>query len=128
MALEDYAEPEIGVAVVVTAAVLSPPVRRVLRRGAVYGLAGLMMAGDAVSSFAQGVGRGVQQAATATAGAVQGAASQVAAQASDTAAQASGAAAAADGGARTTGTRAGGRGAARPKADEEQKTAQEQPQ
>jgi hypothetical protein len=121
MALEDYAEPEVGVAVVVTAAILSPPVRRVLRRGAVYGLAGLMMAGDAVSSFAQGVGRGVQQAATATAGAVQGAATQVAAQASD-------AAAAAEGGGRATGTRAGGRGAARPKADEEQKTAQEQPQ
>ncbi|MDQ2798431.1 MAG: hypothetical protein M3Y13_02165 [Armatimonadota bacterium] len=64
MALEDYMEPEVGVAVALTAAVASPQVRSVLRRGAVYGLAGLLMAGDAVSSLAQGVKRGVQKAAT----------------------------------------------------------------
>lgn len=63
MALEDYMEPEVGVAVAVTAAVASPQVRHVLRRGAVYGLAGLLMAGDAVSMLAQGVKRGVQKAA-----------------------------------------------------------------
>ena len=62
MALEDYMEPEVGVAVAVTAAVASPQVRHVLRRGAVYGLAGLLMAGDAVSMLAQGVKRGVQKA------------------------------------------------------------------
>jgi len=63
MALEDYMEPEVGVAVAVTAAVASPQVRHVLRRGAVYGLAGLLMAGDAVSLLAQGVKRGAQKAA-----------------------------------------------------------------
>lgn len=62
MALEDYMEPEVGVAVAVTAAVASPQVRHVLRRGAVYGLAGLLMVGDAVSMLAQGVKRGVQKA------------------------------------------------------------------
>ena len=64
MALEDFMEPEVGVAVAVTAAVASPQVRNVLRRGAVYGLAGLLMAGDAVSSLAQGVKRGAQKAAS----------------------------------------------------------------
>ena len=63
MALEDYMEPEVGVAVAVTAVVASPQVRNVLRRGAVYGLAGLLMAGDAVSTLAQGVKRGVQKTA-----------------------------------------------------------------
>ena len=63
MAVEDFMEPEVGVAVAITAVVASPQVRNVLRRGAVYGLAGLLMAGDAVSSLAQGVKRGVQQAA-----------------------------------------------------------------
>ena len=62
MALEDFMEPEVGVAVAITAAVASPQVRNVLRRGAVYGLAGLLMAGDAVSSLAQGVKRGAQKA------------------------------------------------------------------
>lgn len=63
MALEDFIEPEVGVAVALTAAVASPRVRSVLRRGAVYGLAGLLVAGDAVSSLAQGVKRGAQKAA-----------------------------------------------------------------
>ena len=67
MALEDYLEPEVVVAVAVTAAISSPTVRNILRRGAVYGMAGLMVAGDAVNSLARGVGRGAQQMA-ATAG------------------------------------------------------------
>jgi hypothetical protein len=50
MALEDYLESEVVVAVAATAAVLSPRVRGVLRRGAVYGLAGVLRAGDAISS------------------------------------------------------------------------------
>ena len=65
MALEDFIEPEVGIAVALTAAVASPGVRKVLRKGAVYGLAGILMAGDAVSTLAQGVRRGVQQAAPA---------------------------------------------------------------
>ena len=63
MALEDFIEPEVGIAVALTAAVASPGVRKVLRKGAVYGLAGILMAGDAVSALAQGVKRGVQQSA-----------------------------------------------------------------
>ncbi len=64
MAVEDFLESEVAVAVVATAAIFSPPVRKVLRRGAVYGLAGLLIARDAVISFGRGVGNGVQQATT----------------------------------------------------------------
>jgi hypothetical protein len=46
MALEDFVDSEVGIAVAATAVVLSPQVRGFLRRGAVYGLAGLMKAGD----------------------------------------------------------------------------------
>ncbi len=67
MAIEDYLEPEVGVAVAVSAVIFSPPVRRVARRGAVYGLAGIMMAGDALASLAGGIGRGVRQVAPAMA-------------------------------------------------------------
>ncbi len=48
------------VAAAVTAAILSPRVRGMLRSGAVQGLAGVLIAGDAVSSFARGIGRGLQ--------------------------------------------------------------------
>lgn len=71
MALDDYAESEIVVAVAATAAILSPRVRRFLRKGAVYGLAGALMAGDAVSSFTRGVARGAQQAAAPAGGAAE---------------------------------------------------------
>lgn len=63
MALDDYLETEVGVAVVVTAALFSPRVRKVLRRGAVYGVAGALKAGDALTSFAKGVSRSAQQVA-----------------------------------------------------------------
>lgn len=69
MALDDYVESEVAIAVAVTAAALSPRVRGILRTGAVYGLAGVFAAGDAIGAFARGVGRGAQQAAAATAGA-----------------------------------------------------------
>ncbi len=62
MDTDDILNPAVGAAVAITAAVLSPPVRRVARRGAVYGLAGVLMAGDAISSFAQGVARGAREA------------------------------------------------------------------
>ncbi len=64
MAVEDFLESEVAVAVAATAVIFSPPVRKVLRRGAVYGLAGLLIARDAVVSFGRGVGNGVQQATT----------------------------------------------------------------
>ncbi len=63
MDADDILNPAVGAAVAITAAVLSPPVRRVVRRGAVYGLAGVLIAGDAISSFAQGVARGAREAA-----------------------------------------------------------------
>ncbi len=52
MTLEEYMESEVVVAVAATAAILSPKARRVLRRGAVYGLAGVLMARDAIASAA----------------------------------------------------------------------------
>lgn len=50
---------------IVTATVLSPQVRWVLRQGAVRGLAGVLVLGDAVASFARGVGRGIQDTGAA---------------------------------------------------------------
>lgn len=62
MALEDYLEPEVAVTAAVTAAVFSPAVRKLLRRGAVYGLAGALIAGDAITSFGRSLGQGFQAA------------------------------------------------------------------
>ncbi len=64
MALDDYLEPEVAIAVAVTAAVTSPPVRKVLRRGLVYGLAGLLVAGDRITSAAREIAKNAQQTAT----------------------------------------------------------------
>ncbi len=58
MALEDFLEPEVAVTAVVTAAIFSPRARKLIRRGAVYGMAGLLIAGDAVASFANSVKQG----------------------------------------------------------------------
>lgn len=74
MDLDDYLESEVAIAVAATAAVLSPRVRGWLRRGAVYGLAGAFIAGDAVSSVARSAGRGAQQAGSSARGMVGGAA------------------------------------------------------
>jgi hypothetical protein len=60
--MEDFLEPEVAIAAAVAAAIFSPRVRGVLRRGAVFGVAGALMASDALSAFARGMGRGVQQA------------------------------------------------------------------
>ncbi len=62
MALEDYLEPEVAVTAAVTAAVFSPAVRKLLRRGAVYGLAGALIAGDAIASLGRRLGQGFQEA------------------------------------------------------------------
>jgi hypothetical protein len=61
MDLEDFLEPEVAVTAVVAAAVFSPGARKLLRRGLVYGTAGALMAGDAVTSFARRVGQGARQ-------------------------------------------------------------------
>lgn len=81
MALEDYLEPEVGIAVAATAVVMSPQVRDVLRRGAVYGLAGLLRIGDAVSAAANSAAVGVQQAASSGAAAAQQTATEAQAKA-----------------------------------------------
>jgi hypothetical protein len=71
MAMDDYVESEVAVAVAATAAVLSPRVRRWIRRGAVYGLAGALVAKDAVATFAQGVARGIRHATSEAEAAAQ---------------------------------------------------------
>jgi hypothetical protein len=63
MALEDFFDSEVGIAVAATAVVLSPRMRALLRRGAVYGLATAMKATDSVSTAARGVAGEVQQTA-----------------------------------------------------------------
>ena len=65
MALEDFLEPEVAATAVVVAAVVSPQGRKIIRRGAVYGLAGILVAGDAIASVGRSVGRGVQAAGAA---------------------------------------------------------------
>ena len=55
MDVDDFAEPEVGLAVAVTAAICSPKVRRTVRKGLIYGLAGLISIGDAASDAAHGV-------------------------------------------------------------------------
>ena len=49
MAVKEFMESEVAIAVMATAAIFSPRVRRVLRRGAVYGLAGVLKVGDALA-------------------------------------------------------------------------------
>lgn len=63
--MDDFLTPEAGVVAAVTAAVFSPRVRGLLRRGAVYGLAGALYAGDTVASFARGMERGVRETVAA---------------------------------------------------------------
>jgi len=71
MALEDFVDPEVGIAVAATAVVLSPQVRNTLRRGAVFGLAGILRMGDAVSGAVRTVATQAQDAASATVDAAQ---------------------------------------------------------
>jgi hypothetical protein len=62
MEFEDYLQPEVGIAAVVTATLFSPRARRFLRKGLVYGTAGVLIAGDAMSSFTRSIGQGAQRA------------------------------------------------------------------
>ena len=73
MALEEFLESEVAIAVAATAALSSSRVRRVLRRGAVYGLAGVLLAGDAIGAVARDAGRGPRQAGAPDPGAAPGA-------------------------------------------------------
>jgi hypothetical protein len=58
VALDDWLDSEVAVAVAATAAALSPGFRRVLRRGAVYGVAGVLKATDVATAAARGIARG----------------------------------------------------------------------
>lgn len=73
MAIDDVVAPEMAIAVGATALVLSPPVRRLLRRGAVYALAGGLLARDAVVALGRGMRSGAQQATAAAGAGVTGA-------------------------------------------------------
>jgi hypothetical protein len=55
-----------------TAAVFSGRVRRILRKGVVYGVAGVLTAGEAVTSGARGVVHEAEHAASVTTEAVAG--------------------------------------------------------
>ena len=72
MGPEDLLEQEVGVAVGATALIISPRAREVARKGAVYGLAGILKAGDAAASLARGTARGVQSGATRVTGSSDG--------------------------------------------------------
>ena len=61
MGRDDGGEAKVAAAVAMTAALFSPRVRGLLRRGAVHGLAGVLTAGDAIAAFARGVSRGIQE-------------------------------------------------------------------
>jgi hypothetical protein len=81
MEFEDFLEPEIAITATVAAALFSPRGRNWLRRGIVYGTAGVLMAGDAVTSFVRSVGQGAQKAgATMTEGMAQATGSSQTAQ------------------------------------------------
>ena len=67
MDLDDFLEPEVAIAVAVTAVVATPTARRALRSAAVYGLAGLMIAKDKIAAITRGAAEGAQEmAASAT--------------------------------------------------------------
>lgn len=59
MAVDDYVDSEVALAVAATAAIFSPPVRALLRRGAVGGLAGLLTVADLAQSVAKVVEHGI---------------------------------------------------------------------
>jgi hypothetical protein len=69
---EEFVDSKVAITALVTAAVLSPQGRRTLRRGAVYGTAGVLMARDAVAGFGRRITRGFRGAASAAASGVQG--------------------------------------------------------
>lgn len=66
MSLEDFAEPEVAATAVVAAAIFSPKARHFLRKGAVYGLAGAMIAGETAASFGRSMAHGFQKGRVST--------------------------------------------------------------
>jgi hypothetical protein len=68
MAAEDFMESEVALAAAATAALLSPRVREVARKGAVYGVAGVFTAGRAIAGVARGAVDGVGAAMSSSRG------------------------------------------------------------
>lgn len=60
MGLDDMFSTESAFVAAATAAVFSPKTRETIRRGAVYGVAGAIKAGDVVAGAARGVTRGIR--------------------------------------------------------------------
>jgi hypothetical protein len=60
MPLESFAEPEVAVAAVVVGTAASPKLRSVVRRSAVYGLAGALIAYDKTAAVAEGLFKGIK--------------------------------------------------------------------
>jgi hypothetical protein len=68
MALEDWLESEVALAVAATTVVLSPRARRYVRQGAVYAVAGALKAADVVAAAGRGVAGGVGSATESVTG------------------------------------------------------------
>jgi len=66
MALEDFVDPQVGIAVAATALVASPQARSYVRRGLVYVMTGVFKLGDAASSGTRSLAQGAQHAASST--------------------------------------------------------------
>lgn len=65
MGLDDFMSTETAFVEAATAAVFSPKTRETVRKGAVYGIAGALKAGDVVAGAARGAVRGVRGEDTA---------------------------------------------------------------
>lgn len=63
MDVDDFIEPEVGVAVAVTAVVASPGVRHFLRQGAVYAVASALSVGEALKTLCDRVKTGAREVA-----------------------------------------------------------------
>jgi hypothetical protein len=85
MALDDFVDPEVGIAVAATALAFSPKVRAVVRRGLVVGLAGVMKAADSVGDAARNVAGDAQNTVSSTVSGAQDAVSTTVAEARSTA-------------------------------------------
>jgi hypothetical protein len=59
-----FIEREVALAVAATVTALSPKARDVVRKGAVYGLAGVLKAGGVLVSTARGAAHGAQEGVT----------------------------------------------------------------
>jgi hypothetical protein len=65
LGIDDYVDKQTGVVAAATAAAVSPRARELFRRGAVYGLAGVLKAGDVAVAAARGAVRGARAGAEA---------------------------------------------------------------